>query len=152
MTTRQTQYANGKKSVPVGKHAGQDVGFLASYDIVSGQDAALVAAADRVEMFILPAGHVINNMILLGVSGAVGTANVGLMSGTAGDPSNARTVGSEFFVAASTNAAVTRMVEPGGFVVPAVDYDRGVGITISADITQGAGRYLRLVVKMAPNP
>jgi hypothetical protein len=146
MTTRQTKYANGQRSVPYPKDAGGCVSVRASYDIVSGQDPALIAATDRIEMFILPAFCTVDEMIFYGVSGAAGTCNIGLMSGTAGDPdvANARTVGVEFFSAVSNNAAQTRMILPTGFDIAPVDYDRGVGLTVSADITQGAGRYLRI--------
>lgn len=154
MTTRQTIYSNGTKSVPQGsRDAGSDIAFLAEYSLAVGAGPALVAASDRVEMFILPAGMVITDMAVMGVAGSAITCNVGIMSGTAGDPDNARTVGAEYFTAASLNAAgAVRMTQDSGFKVPAVDYDRGVGVTVSADMALGAGRYIRLKVNMAANP
>ena len=151
MTTRQTKYTNGIRSVPQPKAAGQVCSVLVEYDLAIGKGPALVAATDRVEIFILPAGCIVCDMILMGVAGSALTVNVGLMSGEAGDPdvANARTVGAEYFSAASINAVTTRMSLDTGFKQAVSDKDRGIGVTVSGDLALGAGRYIRLKIDYA---
>lgn len=154
---KQTKFSNGQRSVPVAKQAGEEMTVVVDYSFVSGEyngntaAAALTAATDRIEAFILPAFHAITDMILIGVAGSVLTVDVGLLDGTAGDAvSTTREItASLYFDDASVNAATTRMTLAAGFVIPAVDYDRGVGIVYSGDQALGAGRYVRLIAKYA---
>lgn len=155
---KQTRFSNGQRSVPVAKAAGEEMTVVVSYSFVSGEynatiAAALTAATDRIEMFILPANHAITDMMVMGVAGSALTVDVGLLDGTAGDAvSTTREItASLYFDDASVNAAgAVRMTLAAGFIIPAVDYDRGVGIVYSGDQALGAGRFVRLVAKYAP--
>lgn len=59
--------------------------------------------------------------------------DVGIISGTPGDTTSVRTVGTEFFTAttASQSQQVVRMSQVTGFRVDPVGYDRSIGIKIT---------------------
>jgi hypothetical protein len=110
---------------------------------------ALLFAADRLELGIIPPFCRVTNAILLGDTGAVNAVTVGLMSGTPGVNDNARTVGNEFFTAVSANGTVTRMVNPAGFKLPALDIAQAIGMTFSANVAASAANSVELLLSYA---
>jgi hypothetical protein len=107
--------------------------------------SAFTAATDKLELLILPAFCRIVDMTLLGETATATNATIGFMSGTPGDPDNARTVGSEFYSATAVNNTATRMSAVAGFRQPAVGYDRSIGLTLSADVSAGASKVVELL-------
>lgn len=147
MTTFQHPMGNRKQQPPRATSAGTVMVARARYVF---NPVGIVAAADRIEMMVLPAFNRVCDLILVGATGIVCTANVGFMSGDVGDPSDLRTVGSQFFSAADVNAAVTRASLATAFTQAATDADRSIGMTFSANIGANAGRSVELIMFYAP--
>lgn len=145
MSLHQSAWAKGRKQAVSPSMAGQIVNVLFIYDIGVGADGALTAA-DKVEIGTLPAGAKVVDAVLSGVTGGACTATLGIMSGDAGANDAARTVGTDFFAATSINGAATRMSALTAFDVATSDVDRGIGCTISANVAETAGRYIKASV------
>lgn len=146
MTLRQTQYTGLQRSAPVGDFSGDTSAAAAKYVFTT----AFTAASDQLELFTLPANHRVVDMVLLGDVAAAVTANVGFMSGTPGDGAASRTVGTEFFSAASLNGVVTRPSLLTAFRQAPSSSDRLIGMTISADVAALASKSVELIVFYAP--
>jgi hypothetical protein len=109
---------------------------------------------DIIEIGVIPPNcRVVDAILDLG--GALGTtavADVGVMSGTPGDPSAARTCGAEFFTGVSgTTAApgtVTRMSALTGFRVNPSPAERGIGFKFTTR-TVGTAALVALTVFLA---
>lgn len=98
-----------------------------------------LAIGDIIDFGIIPANTTVTDLLIdsddLDSGGSPALAyDVGVISGTPGDTTSSRTVGTEFFAAttASQSAGVTRMSKNTGFRVAPVGYDRSIGIKITA--------------------
>ncbi|WP_333826859.1 hypothetical protein [Pararhodobacter sp.] len=109
--------------------------------------AAFAFATDKIEMGLLPAGARVVGARLIGRNlGGANNASLGLMSGEAGEPDNARTVGTQLFSAqAAQNAEPTATTLACLSIAPS-DGHRGIGVTLSADVAAG-DRDLTLVLE-----
>jgi hypothetical protein len=147
MATLQSDYPRnrGGGARPMAQHG--HAGSLLSHSFDYTFAAGMVAAADRLEIGVLPAFARPVDMILDGAN-LNGNFTVGLMSGEVGDPSNTRTVGAELMAATAmtTNTAratgACRAVEP-------TDKDRSIGITVSADIVAGGTKTVKMTLLYA---
>ena len=143
MALTQSQWGKGRKQTPTPHMAGSVHNVLFFYDLVAGRDAPVAGAADKIEMGVLPGGARVTDMKMFGVTGGAATGTVGLMSGAPLDPDPARTVGTEYFAATAIDALNT-MSQLAGYNIPVSDQDRSIGMTISAAIAAGAGRYIAI--------
>ncbi|MNF76384.1 hypothetical protein D3C87_1235240 [compost metagenome] len=140
MAIVQSEWGALRKMVPVSRESG---GVVAEkYKFVITKD---LAANDIIELAVLPAYHTIVDAILITDEVGAATFNVGIMSGAVGSPDQARTSGTELFIAA-TDFAVTRMVNPVGFRVTPVEGDRSIGVKVlGSGITQ-TGQVIELIL------
>lgn len=109
---------------------------------------AFVAAADRIEMGMLPAGAQLVGATLIGTAGLGAiTAGVGLMSGEFGSNDNARTVGTQLFAATSVNGTENNATRAACLAVAPSENHRSLGLTLSGNVAAGANRRVTLVVE-----
>jgi hypothetical protein len=154
MALFQSKYVAGGLRVPAPQWAGAPA-------VVRFDHALSVAPAlnDIIELGVLPQYCSVVDMILvpddLDSNGTPLLAlDVGIMSGTVGDPDAGRTVGNEFFAAdqSARTGIVARMTKPAGFRVVPTAADRSIGVKIQqAAATFQAGTISVLVV-LATNP
>ena len=109
--------------------------------------AVAIAGTDILELGVLPAFARVLDATFIGQTALVGTANIGIMSGEVGDPSAGRTVDASLFAAADANAAMTRMLLPTAFLLPAFGADRSIGVTFSVAIPLLITRMVTLILE-----
>ena len=144
MATFQTRHALRQLPAVQAFAAGVTITQIFEYDFTT----AFVAAADRIEMGMLPAGAQIVGATVIGSAGlGAVTANVGIMSGEFGSNDNARTVGSQLFSAANVNAAEANATRAACLGVAPSENHRSIGATLSGNVAAGAGRRLTVAVE-----
>lgn len=114
-----------------------------------------LALNNIIDLGILPAGHTVTGGFLIPDdidTGTTLTLNVGIMSGTPGDAVSARTVGIELFSAstAAQTGVPAQINSKTALTIPAVAYDRSIGVQIAAAPTGANAGRIRLNVAMAP--
>lgn len=129
----QSEWVLGRKQTPTSREAGSVV--AQRFEVTAGA----LASSDIVELAVLPAHHTIVDAILdMDTLDAGITADVGIMSGTVGDPDNARTCGSELFSAVDASSAVFSRVDARSAVTIAPkDSDRSIGVKVSGSVAAG---------------
>ena len=129
----QSEWVLGRKQTPTSREAGNVV--AQRFEVTAGA----LASSDIVELAVLPAHHTIVDAILdMDALDAGITADVGIMSGTVGDPDNARTCGSELFSAVDASSAVFSRVDARSAVTIAPkDSDRSIGVKVSGSVAAG---------------
>jgi hypothetical protein len=143
MALFQTEAAKGREPAPIGFAHGVTVTAVTKYTF----GAAFVAAADKVEMMVLPANAKVVSLRLIGRNlGGANNASVGIMSGEPGDPDNARTVGTQFLSAQAAQNAEPTATSAACLGVAAAEGHRSIGVTLSADVAAG-DRDLTLLVQ-----
>lgn len=109
-----------------------------------------LAAGDILELGVLPAYCRIVDATLIteGTAfAAATTADIGFMSGTFGDATDAtRTSGNEVFAAADATLRLQRMAKPDAVLVEPVDYARGIGVKFSAAVAAAATKKVSLIL------
>lgn len=145
MAIQQSDWATGKKQAPVSREANGVVVERFTFTVDKN-----VASGDIIELAVLPAYHFPVDAVL--VSGAMGgtvTADVGIMSGTVGDPDITRTCGDELYDGTSVaSAAVTRPTIADAFTIQPANQDRSIGFLANDNIT-GTGQKITLVLTYA---
>lgn len=107
----------------------------------------IVAATDKVELCVLPMHCRLRSATIVPAAiGAGVTADVGIMSGTPGDPDSARTVGDQIFDGVTINATPADSADPDMYALAPVAYDRAIGMIVSADIAAGAGKSITVII------
>lgn len=148
-----SKFASRQLPSPSGDRAGMPI----VADFFVDLTAAQLQAGAIIDLGTLQANMTVSDLILipadLDTNGTpLITLDVGIMSGIPGDATSARTCGAEFFsasTAAQTGAAVRASLVT-AFTVPAVDFDRSIGVKIvAAPATAAAGR-IRLRTYMQP--
>lgn len=135
MTVFRSDIATGIK--PTGRP--QTAGAVHCQRVTFVFSSTFTAASDKLDLGVLVAGATIVDAILVPEGTLTdATAKIGLMSGSVGSLDNARTVGSEVFEDIELDEGTKRAVKPAGFLIPAVDYDRSIGLTIGG-VTSIAG-------------
>lgn len=110
-------------------------------------NAAFTAAADKIEMGVLPAGARPVRAILIGEGVGVITADLGFMSGAWGDNDDTRTVGAELIDGVSVNDAVAEATALACKNIAAANDHRALGVVLSGDVAAGAAKKLTLVLE-----
>lgn len=144
MAVFQTNQAKRKETPPAGYASGVRLTQIVEYVFTT----AYVAATDRIEMFMLPAGaRLLKARAIFANVGAVNTS-LGIMSGEFGTTDNARTVGTELF-AAQTMANGEVEVTTTACLAVARDNTkhRGIGMIPATDIAAGGTKKVTLIVE-----
>jgi hypothetical protein len=151
MTTRVSLFSGRYLPVPVADAANDCIAVDYFYDLPTAQNIL----NDIIDIGVLPAGHTVSDAILLSDDlDSNGTPlmalDVGIMSGTPGDPSASRTCGNELFAAdtAVRTGASSRMTKVAGFNILPTDTDRSIGVKIQAAAATAAAGRIRLRVWM----
>lgn len=137
MAVFQTNIAKGIDPHPQVYGAGIVHSVIATYSFVG---AAFTAAADKVELFPLPANCRPIACVVV-PAGTIGntTIDIGVMSGEVGSTDNARTVGNQIINDGSVNAdAVVTATLANCLTVTPTANNRSIGMTIAADVAAGA--------------
>ena len=108
--------------------------------------AAYVAAGNVLEMAALPpyAKPVGYKLIPEGAFGGA-TLSMGLLAGALGDD-GVRAQGTEFFAAATGLTAAVDGVKPTAFAIGSSPVERGIGVTLSADVAADPAKKLTLIL------
>lgn len=136
MARFQSNHARGILQVPEPLSAGA-LCFV-RFDFIFA--ATFTFGTDQLEIGILPAFATIRDAVLIGNSGGVNTANVGMMAGTPGDilsANGARAVTANLFAATSINATVTRASIAAAWNIAPDPSPRSIGVELTANITGG---------------
>jgi hypothetical protein len=140
MAIVQGAWAAGRKTAPVSR---ESCGVVAEkYTFTIG---ANLAAGDIIELGILPAYHTVVDAILITDEIGTATIDVGIMSGTVGDPAQNRTSGNELFEGAADAGAV-RMSKVAGFRITPVEGDRSIGLKLVGAGVTAAGQVVELLL------
>lgn len=141
MAIFQSDVAKGLVSYPV-PYAANEVVCL-EFDFTFS--TTFVAAADKLELGVIPQFSEIVDWTFI-PQNLNGNITVGLMSGTFGDPDNARTTGSEFISATAMASAMIRGAAAAPFLLPKSNVLRPIGLTASADITGAANKSIKMLL------
>lgn len=142
MALFQSKVARGKATPPTGYVSGARMTAVFTHTF----DAAFTAASDKLELGLLPAGaQLLRAELISGALGAI-TADVGLMSGEAGTPDGARTVGNEILNDASVNGTAVSATTAACIAIAPDEGNRGIGVTLSGNVVAGANKTLTLVI------
>lgn len=150
--TALSKFASNQISTIYGDCAGDVVVNEFFIDITAAQNVA----GNFFDLGILPAYHTMVDAVLIPDDLDTGTAaitlDVGLLSGTPGDATGDRTIGSEFFSASTAAQAgtPTRMSAATGFKVKPTEADRSIGVKIVTGPNVAAAGRIRLMAFMAP--
>lgn len=144
MSLFQSNAANGRETAPGAFQAGIVTKAIFSYTF----STAYATATDKIEIGLIPANTQVLGLQVFGDNMGAVTADVGIMSGTPGAVDNARTVGTEFLndqsVADGTIGAAT--IEA-CLAVARSDSHRGLGVTISGNITAASNKKVTVVLE-----
>lgn len=131
MAMIQTPWATGHRSTPTAERAGNVMTQELSYTVKNGDT---LAAADIVEMGILPAFH---HIVDIQVYPEDAEVLIGLMTGETGVKDDTRTLG-------------PNLIGHDGVMIPSVDYHRSIGMRVAADLVATEDTPITIVVKYAP--
>lgn len=118
-----------------------------TYDV--GAEGAL-AAGDILELGVIPPYARITHATLATEGTFTGlTADIGVMTGVKGadfmpDGSTARTSGNEFYAAVDLTAALSSLAKKEPLLLTAVEYERSIGVKVSAAVPAAAGKRIHL--------
>lgn len=141
----QSKTAKRRTTPPVAYQAGAMMVAVFEYAFVQ----AFTAATDIIEIGALPAGAKLHGATLLGTGlDALNTADVGLMTGEAGDYDETRTSGEQLFNAVAAQAAseidATRRT---CLAITPADTHRGIGVTLTVNEAASSAKKLTLVIE-----
>ena len=123
----------GQKTCVVLSHSFATVGFTAATDVL--------------EIGLVPASAQIINVDAIGEGLGAVTADVGVMTGTAGDLDDTRDSGAEFIDDGNVNDATATAAVADCIAVAPSNVDRGLGIKLSGDVAAGAGKKITVVLE-----
>lgn len=130
MAIVQSDWAKGRRVAPDACAAGEVIVQRFTFKVTAN-----LAANDIIELAVLPAMSTpVDAILYTGNLGAGVTVDVGIMSGTVGDPSASRTCGAELFDDAANNAVV-RPSAATAFTIASTESDRSVGVKVSGAVT-----------------
>lgn len=142
MALFQSATAKFRKTPPVPQQAGMVATAVFTYNF----NRDFTAASDILELGLLPAGAQPLGATVIGETGTVCNADIGIMTGDAGENDETRTSGVEFFDNADVNAAETAATVKTCLAIAPVEKHRGIGVVLSANIVAGAGKKITLVM------
>lgn len=129
------------------REAGSVVAVVYEFDFTS---VGYTAASDVLELGPLPAYAKPINVVSIGEGLGATTATIGLLTGEAGNPDNARALAgasTNFLTAASVNDTEVAATKVNCLKVASAQSHRGIGATLAGNIAAGAGKKLRLLVE-----
>ena len=143
MATVQSRFYRGNAQVPFNTphKAGSVVTAIATIDLSAG-----LLAADVMELVPHHPYCRITQFEITDVGSLIGTTNitVGLMSGTPGDTTSVRTVGSELINALAAGADRVSTLSQLAALPRNDGTARSLGLKVSANVTAGAGKALHI--------
>lgn len=146
MAIVKSQWVKGQKQTLRPQTAGAVHVTHFIYDV--GVEGAL-AGGDILELGIIPPYANITNARLVteGTFTAL-TADIGVMSGEVGAPSNpdstVRTVGTEFWTAADLAVPMQQLAKPDALLLASQEYERSIGVKVVGPVPAAAGKRLHL--------
>lgn len=146
MTYRASAHFKGNSRSPMvsGLHAGASATVLIAH--VFDKDA--VNTTDVLELYTIPAGASVVGFTWNSENLPAGNTTMGIMSGTPGDASDARTGGSEFVNAVAHATTNTDVALPTLAAVAKSDVDRSLCFKTSANISVAANRKLHVRITL----
>lgn len=146
MAIVQSQHVKGLKQTIRPQTAGAVHVTQFTYDV--GVEGAL-GVGDILELGIIPPYARLDQVKIVTEGTFTGlTADVGVMSGEVGsalNPDNtARTSGNEFFAATDLTVRLSATTKPDALLLAPQEYERSVGVKVSAAVPAAAGKRLHL--------
>lgn len=143
MATKQSRFFSGNAQTPFNTphKAGSVVTVIATVDLSAG-----LLAADVLELApVIPYGR-ITSFDVTDVGSLIGTTNItiGMMSGTPGDTTSVRTVGTELINAQAAGAAIASSLSQIAAIPRNDGTAKSLGLRVSANVTAGAGKALTI--------
>lgn len=143
MALFQSRHALGQETAPVIYEAGCIGVAIFAYTF----DKAFTAASDVLELGMLAADTRIIGATVIGEGLGAITADVGLMSGDFGAKDATRTVGNQLFNDQSVNDTEGNATRKNCLAVAPSDKHRGLGVTLSGNVTASASKKITLVLE-----
>ena len=143
MATKQSRFFSGNAQTPFNTphKAGSVVTVIATVDLSAG-----LLAADVLELApVIPYGR-ITSFDVTDVGSLLGATNItiGMMSGTPGDTTSVRTVGTELINAQAAGAAIASSLAQIAAIPRNDGTAKSLGLKVSANVVAGAGKALTI--------
>ena len=143
MATKQSNFFSGNAQTPFNTphKAGSVVTVIATVDLSAG-----LLAADVLELApVIPYGR-ITSFDVTDVGSLLGATNItiGMMSGTPGDTTSVRTVGTELINAQAAGAAIASSLAQIAAIPRNDGTAKSLGLKVSANVVAGAGKALTI--------
>lgn len=129
------------------REAGSVVAVVYEFDFTT---VGYTAGADVLELGPLPAYGKPINVVSIGEGLGATTATIGLLTGEAGNPDNARALAgaaTNFLTGASVNDTEVAATRKDCLKVTSAQSHRGIGATLAASVAAGSGKKLRVLVE-----
>lgn len=128
-----------------------EAGCIAVNDFYADVTAADLALNNIIDLGILPAGHTITDAIFMPGdldTGTTLTLDIGIVSGTPGNTTDVRTVGTELFAGstAAQTGAIARLNTLSALTIVATPADRSIGVKIATAAAGATAGRIRLRV------
>lgn len=143
MALFQSRHALGQETAPVVYGAGTVTAAVFTHTFT----ANFTAAADILELGMIPADCRIVAATVIGEGLGAINATVGVMTGEFGAKDGTRTTGNQLFNAQSVNDTEANATRKNCLAIAASDKHRGIGVTLSGNVTAGAAKKITLVVE-----
>lgn len=144
MTVLQSYAGRGLETPPTSRESGERMAGLFSFTF---DKLAYNTATDQIELGVLPADAQIIGAHVIGENLGAITANVGIMTGTLGDPTVVRTVGTELFAAQSVNNAEAAATKLACLAIARSPNHRALGATLSGNVAIAANKKITLLIE-----
>lgn len=143
MATKQSKFyaGNAQTPFPSPHQAGSVITVIASVDLSAG-----LLAADVLELFPFHPYAKITNFDISDIGSLIGATNItiGLMSGTPGNTTEVRTVGTELINAQAAGTAVASTLAQIAALHRNDGSAKSLGLKVSANVVAGAGKVLNI--------
>jgi hypothetical protein len=143
MAIFQSEMAKRRETPPSGYVHGARMVSISTYTFT--QD--FTAATDILEIGLLPADTRLVGAKLIGENTGATNAILGVMDGEPGDPDATREIDDALFSATAINNAEVEADTLDCLDIAVSDKHRGIGVTLSANVTAGATKKLTLVLE-----
>ncbi|WP_296763709.1 hypothetical protein [Sediminimonas sp.] len=143
MALFQSATAKRRHTPPVPQQAGVKAAAVFTYAF----NKDFTAADDILEIGMLPAGAQVLGATVIGESLGATTADIGIMTGDAGENDETRTSGIELFDDVSVNDNEAAASVKTCLALTPEQKHRGIGVVLSANVVAGAGKKITLVIE-----
>lgn len=138
----QSATAKNRRTPPVPQQAGIVAAAVFEFSFTK----AFTAAEDILELGLLPAGAQAVNATVIGEGLGDITADIGIMTGTAGENDETRSAGAEFFDDLSVNDNEAAAPVKTCLAVTPEQKHRGIGVVLSGDVAAGPAKKITMVL------